>query len=91
MGRRTEAADAARRVLDRFGDDPGVLDNVARWHTAEGRWDEAIPLFARALETGRAWPGTDEALRHCLEASRAADERPRQAGPPVLDDERRER
>jgi hypothetical protein len=39
---------------------------------AEGRWDEAIPLFARALETGHAWPGTDEALRACLEASLGA-------------------
>jgi Flp pilus assembly protein TadD len=72
LGRRLEAADAARRVLERFADDPGVLDNVAHWHMAEGRWDEAIPLFARALETGHAWPGTDEALRACLEASLGA-------------------
>jgi hypothetical protein len=72
LGRGAEAADAAARVLARFGDDPGVLDNVARWHMAEGRWDEAIPLLARALETGAAWPGTDEALRACLQASETA-------------------
>jgi tetratricopeptide (TPR) repeat protein len=71
LGRQLEAADAASRVLARYGDDPGVLDNVARWHMADRRWDEAIPLFARALETGRAWPGTDEALRACLRASLA--------------------
>jgi tetratricopeptide (TPR) repeat protein len=91
LGRRAEAADAARRVLDRFGNDPGVLDNVARWHMADGRWNDAIPLFARALETGRAWPGTDEALRSCLEASRSADEQPGEAGSRARDHEPGER
>ena len=62
LGRRDESEEAAVRLLDRHPDEPGVLDNVARWQLGEGRPAQAAALFERELATGRALPGAAEGL-----------------------------
>ena len=66
LGRADDAAVAAARLVERHPEDPAILDNIAHWHLAEGRWEEAADLLARELETGRALPGAEEALGECL-------------------------
>jgi Flp pilus assembly protein TadD len=66
LGRAEQATSSAKRLVERHGNDPAILDNIAHWHAVEGRWEQAAELFARELETGRALPGADEALGECL-------------------------
>jgi protein O-mannosyl-transferase len=78
LQRRDDAWIAADSLLRRHGDEPAVLENVAQWHAGEQRWKEAARLFLRALETGHARPGTEQALEECLqraEAERAESDR----------------
>ncbi|MBM3984355.1 MAG: hypothetical protein FJ296_01485 [Planctomycetes bacterium] len=85
LGRAEDATRAARQLLERHPHDPGVLDNVAQWHLAEGRFDEAAALFARELETGRPLPGAEaglEAAMAGMDAVRTGRERPGNAPSP---------
>ena|GEM_PF-3127524 len=73
LGREDDAATAAAHLVQRFAREPAVLDNVAHWHLAEGRHEQAAELFAREIETGRPLPGADEALGECLHELQRAD------------------
>ncbi len=68
LGREDDATYAAHFLLRDHPDDPDVLDNVAQWHAAHQRWQDAADLFGREIETGRAHPGADRALGECLRA-----------------------
>jgi hypothetical protein len=57
---------AADRLLQRHGEEPAVLENIAQWHLGQRRWGRAAELFERALATGHARPGTAEMLAESL-------------------------
>ncbi|HEX5012296.1 MAG TPA: hypothetical protein VFY71_18050 [Planctomycetota bacterium] len=81
LGRQDDAAGDARRLLQHFPDEPGVLDNVAHWHMGSGRPREAASLLQRELATGRALPGAEAALSECLHALQA--QQPQPPAPPA--------
>ena len=64
-GPSTLAEEGAGDLLRRYPDDPAVLDNVAGWHMGAGRWEFAAELLERAIATGGALPGAEQALAHC--------------------------
>ena len=66
----------ARRLLQHFPTEAGVLDNVAHWHMGLGRPREAAELLQRELATGRALPGAEAALSECLRALQAEQTKP---------------
>jgi len=73
LERSDEATVAAARLVEHNTRDPAILDNVANWHAAEGRWYEAAELFSRELETGRPLPGAERALAECMRRLEAQD------------------
>lgn len=80
LGRGEEAARSAQQLLERHPREPAVLDNVAQWHLAEGRFDEAAALFARELETGRPLPGAEAGLGAAMDGMDAARARLEEPG-----------
>lgn len=71
LGRELEAMREASLIVQRHGEDPVILDNVAHWHFAEGRWEQAAHLFAREIETGQPLSGAEETLGECLKRLQA--------------------
>jgi hypothetical protein len=70
LERPNEASGKATALLSRWPGDSFVLHNVAAWHEAEGRLEQAAQLFERELATDRPHPETAyrlEALRQVLQ------------------------